>query len=429
MARTATIVTNMRLCTHWLRQSGNCMLNPSQRYSSLLQCHGRFEQTASNVVPRSRVGVFFRSLSAQSSLNTDNIIPKKVLFFGTDEFALVILKKLHGDLRNHTVVDDASGTGNHQTEGDGAVTELAVVCPTSKGRKRGKTIQFPTATYAEKHGLAVHAFPSGGETDKWATLPEICSDFDVGVVVSFGHLIPARIIRAFRLGAINLHPSALPRYRGAAPIHHTILNGDTHTAVSVIELSEGKFDHGRILHSVDMDVAKDVTFLELRDALATVGADAVLHTVKHLGTLQQHSVGQDEIAGGVASVADKIPKTAGVIDWDSWSVSSLHRRFRAISHQVSFVTYMHGVAFRILELAPENQPNFDEASIANHNTLTCGTAMFDKHSKTIFVKCADGFVGLKTLQHPTKKPVSAAVFANGCGLRKHSILFTSTQQQ
>ena len=71
--------------------------------------------------------------------------------------------------------------------------------------------------------------------------------FDFGVVVSFGYLIPTNIIDSFTIGSINMHPSLLPKYRGSAPIIHTILNNETQTGVSVIELSKNKFDAGKIL--------------------------------------------------------------------------------------------------------------------------------------------------------------------------------------
>lgn len=71
--------------------------------------------------------------------------------------------------------------------------------------------------------------------------------YDLGVVVSFGYFIPPPVIQSFKYGAINVHPSLLPRHRGAAPIQHTILTGDDETGVTVQELSEKAFDAGRIL--------------------------------------------------------------------------------------------------------------------------------------------------------------------------------------
>ncbi|KAI8831724.1 formyl transferase, partial [Chytridium lagenaria] len=73
-------------------------------------------------------------------------------------------------------------------------------------------------------------------------------DYDVAVVVSFRYFLPKELIRFFPHGAFNVHPSLLPRYRGAAPLQHTILNRDKEAGVSIMDLDEEKFDAGRILH-------------------------------------------------------------------------------------------------------------------------------------------------------------------------------------
>ena len=70
--------------------------------------------------------------------------------------------------------------------------------------------------------------------------------FDLGVVVSFGHKIPVELIQSLKYGAINMHPSLLPKYRGAAPIHHALLNNDKETGVSIIQVHPTKMDFGKI---------------------------------------------------------------------------------------------------------------------------------------------------------------------------------------
>lgn len=107
--------------------------------------------------------------------------------------------------------------------------------------------------------------------------PELFADakgpWDLGIVVSFGYLIPTRLIRHFALGTLNVHPSLLPLYRGAAPIQHAILNGDRETGVSIIGLSEGKFDSGRIYKQTRTPIAANgETFEVLHDRLAEQGA-------------------------------------------------------------------------------------------------------------------------------------------------------------
>ncbi|KAI8139306.1 formyl transferase, partial [Fennellomyces sp. T-0311] len=102
-----------------------------------------------------------------------------------------------------------------------------------------------TKGLAEIYGIPVHHTPANAKTlDGWK-LPG--KDYDLGVVVSFGYFVPSEIIHGLKHGAVNVHPSLLPKFRGAAPIQHTILSGDDVTGVTVQELDDKKFDAGRIL--------------------------------------------------------------------------------------------------------------------------------------------------------------------------------------
>ncbi|KAI9026546.1 formyl transferase [Phycomyces nitens] len=101
-----------------------------------------------------------------------------------------------------------------------------------------------TKALAELYDIPVHHTPTTEKTlDNW----KVPGKFDLGVVVSFGYFIPPHVIKSFEKGAINVHPSLLPKYRGAAPIQHTILGGDEETGVTVQELDDKAFDAGRIL--------------------------------------------------------------------------------------------------------------------------------------------------------------------------------------
>lgn len=87
--------------------------------------------------------------------------------------------------------------------------------------------------------------PSATDLDNWKVPTD--KSYDLGVVVSFGYFIPPHIISSFKYGAVNVHPSLLPKYRGAAPIQHAIMYGDEETGVSIQELDDREFDAGRIL--------------------------------------------------------------------------------------------------------------------------------------------------------------------------------------
>jgi hypothetical protein len=170
--------------------------------------------------------------------------PLRVLFFGTDEVSLPSLVKLHAAAKAGTL--DARG---RTISADG----LLVVCPADVRAGRKRTLQpVPVKQYCLDHGIAfTHPPPpptlsaTPASADGW--IPDSAGEFDVGMVVSFGHMIPESVLQRLPYGAVNLHPSLLPRYRGAAPVPRCLLNGDPETGTSIIRVTAKKFDSGDVL--------------------------------------------------------------------------------------------------------------------------------------------------------------------------------------
>lgn len=194
----------------------------------------------------------------------------KLLFFGTDDFASLHLKALIKEKSNKKNRLYTTSTDTLYIENDNSCIEsLELICPPDRftGRKletltpSNKRESFSniginfffffflkgeTKGVAELYNIPVHHTPLQAKTLNDWHLPKD-QQYDLGVVVSFGYFIPPHIISQFRFGAINVHPSLLPKYRGAAPIQHAIINGDHETGVTVQELDDKEFDAGRIL--------------------------------------------------------------------------------------------------------------------------------------------------------------------------------------
>lgn len=334
----------------------------------------------------------------------------KVLFFGTDRFALRVLQELNTKC-------GLPGTG---------IGDLEVVCPPQRGRRKGASTVSPVRSYSESEELTLHTFPNNGD---WSPLPEIASGFDIAVVVSFGHLIPSDVVSAFRVGSMNLHPSDLPRHRGAAPIQHTILSGDQKTAASVIELSTGLFDHGRILNQKRISVSPGATFETLSDQLADIGAGIVAQTIADYQSFKSQALDQNNVEI-VPTRAPKINKEMGLIDWDAWTADRFDATFRAIGHQVPLMTSIFGKHVRILSILPQTSLHIGppDSGIVS-NDCQPGTALFDRKTDAVIIKCCDNnWVGVTSFQFPTKRPITAASFANGYGLRKESRVLENITQ-
>ena len=190
--------------------------------------------------------------------------------------------------------------------------------PAGRGRKPNPT---PAAHWATTHSIPFV------ETDNVNTprMIEKIADYkpDLIVVIAFGQKIGNELIDLPSKGAINVHASLLPKYRGAAPINWAIINGETKTGISIITLAE-KMDAGSILAQSQTDIVPDETAGQLHDKLAQMAAPLLLKTIEQIAdgsiiyTEQDHSK---------ATVAPKLKKSDGFIDFNE-SADALARKIR-----------------------------------------------------------------------------------------------------
>lgn len=231
--------------------------------------------------------------------------------------------------------------------------------------------------------------------------------FDLAVVVSFGYFLPAPLIASFPRGGLNVHPSLLPKYRGAAPIQHTLINGDPVTGVSIIELHAQRFDAGRILNQSQMNVPPAISYKDLHDKLAHEGARLLISTLRNLDTCSSTAKPQPDT--GVTK-APKITKQMARIEWDNWTAEEVLRRYRGIGHQEPLHTTLKGTPVQIKDMLP-----LEEAGTPPPDSITAdpGTIFYVKPANVIWVRARQGWVPC-TLFHPEyKKESTAPNFKNG----------------
>ena len=245
------------------------------------------------VLSKSRV-CYFHSTCVRSTADGHASDRRKsglrVLFFGTDEFALETLKLLHAEL----LLRQASPDGD-----SGCVADLAVVCA------QMRTLVPAVTRYVTAQNLPLLHWPP----------PDLQrGQFDVGVVASFGHLIPGRIIDAFPRGILNVHGSLLPRWRGAAPIIHALRAGATQTGLTVMKIKAGRFDVGDILASEAVAVGEDERRTELTQRMAEVGGSLLLTVLRDLERFEAAS--RPQPLEGV-SHAPAVDKSLAFIDFNS----------------------------------------------------------------------------------------------------------------
>jgi methionyl-tRNA formyltransferase len=219
------------------------------------------------------------------------------------------------------------------------------------------------------------------------------------VVVAYGKILPTWLLDMPRFGAVNLHGSLLPRYRGAAPIHWAIANGETETGVCTMQVDAG-LDTGPVYLCEKTSIDPSETVPQLSDRLAKMGADLMSRTIKGIvkGTVQPQP--QDN---GLATHAPILKKFHGIIDWRDPAVA-IHNRVRAFNPWPGTVTRFRDTTCKILKtrvaVSRETSPAIP-GRIAIENRI-------------LYASCGDGtWIEVLEIQPENRKLVSGADFANG----------------
>jgi methionyl-tRNA formyltransferase len=167
---------------------------------------------------------------------------------------------------------------------------------------------------------------------------------DVAVVIAFGQILPEKILKIPRLGAINLHASLLPKYRGPSPIQWAILNGETESGVTAMQMNAG-LDTGDILFATKTIIREKETAAGLHDRLAEIAASMSIMTLDRLSQGQVTPIAQDE---SLATYAPKLKKTDGRIDWKR-SSSEIERLIRAVAPWPGAYCFLNDRRYKILK--------------------------------------------------------------------------------
>lgn len=224
-----------------------------------------------------------------------------IIFAGTPEFSAVVLQGLmdspHKIAAVYTQPDRPSGRGRKLTES-------------------------PVKQLALAHNLSVYQPETLKDENEQRRIAEFRAD--VMIVVVYSLLIPSAVLHATKFGCINIHPSLLPRWRGAAPVHRAILAGDKISGVTIMQLDEG-WDTGPLLHKVECPILPTDTAESLNNRLAVIGKDALLTTLDQLDHITPQPQDNSQV-----TYAHKMTKEEGRIDWNL-SAAELERKIRAFN--------------------------------------------------------------------------------------------------
>ena len=307
----------------------------------------------------------------------------RLLFMGTPGFAVPTLRKLL--------------SSRHQVGGVFTQPDR----PSGRGRKLAVG---PVKQLALQSGLPVYQ-PERLAREEWKPLVE--STADALVVVAYGKILPSWLFTLPPFGAINVHASLLPRYRGAAPIPWAIVRGETRTGVTTMRIDRG-MDTGDVLLQSAAEIGEEETSVQLGERLAVLGADLLAETLDRLEAGRIRPRPQDP---RLASYAPMLKKSDGEIDW-SRSSRQIFNRVRAFNPWPGAFTRRSGSLLRILKARPVTFPLQEQA--------VGSLCRWD--SKRALVACGEGWLELLEVQPENHRPLAAPDFLNGLRLQTgHSI--------
>ena len=305
--------------------------------------------------------------------------PIKIVYFGTSEFALEPLKVLCES---------------------GSEVIAVVTRADSKGGRFLGLIQSPVKKFALSKGLTTLEFKNLDEAE--SQLEELAAD--LYVVCSYGIFLPENIINLPNLYSLNIHPSVLPLYRGAAPINWALINGDNYTGVTIQKISK-KMDAGDIALSNEIVIEKSDNVQSLSDKLSVLSGKMILEIINSIteGTLAFRP--QDDEA---ATFSRALEKEDGLIKWNK-QATDVHNLIRGVSGWPGAYFFYHKKRIKVHEsLVVE----VDEELTKNKEYKPAEVVLADKRQGLV-IKCKEGFIRLVSLQAEGKKVLDDTVFLVG----------------
>lgn len=227
---------------------------------------------------------------------------------------------------------------------------------------------------------------------------------DLYVVAAYGQILSAKLLQIPRYGAINLHGSLLPKYRGAAPIQYAVWNGETRTGVTIFQIVR-ELDAGPILGTVETDIGPQETSGELHDRLAELAVPLTLRVIDEIESGTVNPTAQED---SEATFAPRIPKAAGSIDW-SQSAEQIGRHVRAMQPWPMPFTFLQRRGEQPIRLLVPEVRVVDPAPPADS---TPGTVL-PSPADQLHVATGDRTLGIVRIQPSGKRAMTAAEFLRG----------------
>lgn len=301
-----------------------------------------------------------------------------IVFMGTPDFAVESLKRIYES--GHNI--------------------KAVISQPDRKAGRGMNIMpTPVKEYAISKNLTVY------QTEKIKKDRELIEKIkelkpDVIVVVAFGQILSKEILDIPKYGSINVHGSLLPKYRGAAPIQWSIINGDEVTGITTMYMDAG-MDTGDMIQKFELNIDEDDTYGTLYEKMKVLGGKAIIETLEKVADGTAHREKQSDDF----TVAPMIEKEMGEIDWNK-SSRDIRNLIRGFNPMPGAYTVMKDGAKMKVWMA-------EYSDISSTDEVLPGTFIIADSKKGLYVKTGDGVLELTEIQMPNLKRMSAKEYLRG----------------
>ena len=306
----------------------------------------------------------------------------KIGFAGSDDFSLKIL------------------SGLTEIIADGSLSMSLVLTIPPKNQGRGKVLtETPISSFSKKNNFFIETIVSGKHVGD--SLKDRISDLDYLIVASFGYILSESILSLPKYGCINVHPSILPKWRGAAPIQRAIEAGDKVTGVSIIKMASN-LDAGPIWAIVEQEIDKDDTYVDLEAKLAKVSLQMLQRFLKTPNDKITYNPQNER----KATYAKKITPNELKIDW-TLSAVEIVRKINAFYPKPCTYTHLNDRRLKLGKAEVlEHQKFFKKAP---------GTLLVSKDKKgtLLAIHCGIGMLKINLIQKESGNWIDAKSFING----------------
>lgn len=306
-----------------------------------------------------------------------------IVYMGTPDIAAVVLEKLiHSQ---HKI--------------------LAVVTQPDKPKGRGNLVQLtPVKELALKHNIPVYQ-PNKVKEEGFQGILENLNP-DVIVVAAFGQLVPKAVLDLPKFGCINVHASLLPKYRGAAPIQWSIIDGEEKTGITIMHMDVG-IDTGDMIMKAEVPIEPKETGGSLHDKLALCGGNLLLEALEKI---EQGTATREKQKDEESNYAKKLDKTLGLIDFNRSAVE-IERLIRGLNPWPSAYTLLDGKTLKIWS-----------ADVVEGETTGKPGEIISITKDSILLKTGNGTLALNELQLEGKKRMTVDAFLRGYSVVQGTIL-------